>query len=247
MANAGIAKEDVLANPGDLGIDEPPRPDFSITDVNLYGVLYTVHLAMYYLPRNPGSSPSSPDRDPSITRDRHILLVGSMASLAPISMQPQYGAAKHGVLGLFRSLRTSTFVEGVRINMICPYFVETPIVVRPARLLLAGSGLGKVEDVVEAATRFTADSSICGRALCIGPPAKAMRSEDGQLLIPAVGDDANSASGPETGIWECYADDFEMVEAWTRRWVVLLKYIETVKGWVGWGKDVARALFGGWI
>lgn len=247
VANAGIAKEDVLANPGDLGIDEPPRPDFSITDVNLYGVLYTVHLAMYYLPRNPGSSPSSPDRDPSITRDRHILLVGSMASLAPISMQPQYGAAKHGVLGLFRSLRTSTFVEGVRINMICPYFVETPIVVRPARLLLAGSGLGKVEDVVEAATRFTADSSICGRALCIGPPAKAMRSEDGQLLIPAVGDDANSASGPETGIWECYADDFEMVEAWTRRWVVLLKYIETVKGWVGWGKDVARALFGGWI
>ncbi|GME38687.1 Short-chain dehydrogenase/reductase SDR [Neofusicoccum parvum] len=244
VANAGIAKEDCLAKPGDLGIDEPPRPDFQITDVNLYGVLYTVHLAMYYLPRNPGSTPSTPDRDPTTTRDRHILLIGSMASLAPICIQPQYSAAKHGVLGVFRSLRTSTFVEGVRINMLCPYFIETPILTRPARVLLAGSGLGRVEDVVEAATRFTADSSICGRALCIGPPAKAMRAADGQL-IPVFGDDAQDKSGPETGIWEVYGDDFEAVEAWTRRWVELLWYIEAAKGWVGWGKDMIRAIFGG--
>ncbi|EKG10096.1 Short-chain dehydrogenase/reductase SDR [Macrophomina phaseolina MS6] len=245
VANAGIAKPDPLATPGDLGIDEPPRPDFSTTDVNLYGVLYTVHLAMYYLPRNPGSTPSSPDRDPRTTRDRHILLVGSMASLAPICIQPQYGAAKHAVLGLFRSLRTSTFVEGVRINMICPYFVETPILTRSARLLLAGTGLGKVEDVVEAATRLTADSSICGRALCIGPPAKALRAEDGQL-IPVAGDGADGVSGPEIGIWECYADDFEAADAWTKRFVVMLSYIGSAKGWVNWAVDVAKALFGGW-
>ncbi|KAL1635940.1 hypothetical protein SLS58_009991 [Diplodia intermedia] len=247
VANAGIAKADDLANPHALSTDEPQRPDLAVTDVNLYGVLYTVHLAMFYLPRNPGSAPSSPDRDPdNTTRDRHILLVGSMASLAPIAVQPQYGAAKHGVLGLFRSLRSTTFTHGVRINMICPYFVETSILSRPARLLLAGTGLGQVGDVVEAATRLTADASICGRALCIGPPAKSVRDENG-VLIPAVGEDAGSADGPETGIWECYAEDFEQVEAWTRRWVAIFSYIEAAKGWAGWGKDILRAVFGGWM
>ncbi|OJD38995.1 short chain dehydrogenase [Diplodia corticola] len=245
VANAGIAKKDDLANLHALPTDEPQRPDLAVTDVNLYGVLYTVHLAMFYLPRNPGSVPSSPDRDPqSITRDRHLLLVGSMASLAPIAAQPQYGAAKHGVLGLFRSLRSTTFAHGVRINMICPYFVETPILIRSARVLLAGTGLGQVGHVIEAATRLTADATICGRALSIGPPAKSMRDENG-VLIPAVGEDAEGADGPETGIWECYADDFELVEAWTRRWVAIFSYIEAARGWVGWAKDILKAVFGG--
>ncbi|KAF2138531.1 uncharacterized protein K452DRAFT_328721 [Aplosporella prunicola CBS 121167] len=244
VANAGIAGADQLVTPGDMSADEPPEPNLKVTDVNFYGVLYTTHLAFYYLPRNPGSSPSDPNTDPSnTTRDRHLLLLGSMASLAPIAILPQYGAAKHAVLGLFRSLRTSSFVQGVRVNMILPYFVDTPMLSGVAKTILAGNGLGKADDVVDAGTRFTADSSICGRALVVGPPVKAMRTEDGQLR-PVVGDD--TADGTETGIWECYADDFEETEVWTRRWVAVLNQLERAIGWSGWAKDMAKTVLSAW-
>ncbi|KAK8167769.1 hypothetical protein IWX90DRAFT_380141 [Phyllosticta citrichinensis] len=238
VANAGIAGNDIMQTPGDLSADEPPPPNFKVVDVNLYGVLYTTHLACYWLPRNPGSSPSSPQTDAAKTvRDRHLLLVGSVASLAGIAVQPQYGAAKHAVLGLFRSIRISSFMQGIRVNMLCPYFVATPILIRPAKIMLAGAGLGRVADVVEAGTRFAADASICGRALVIGPPAKAVRAEDGQL-VPSL---THEGDGEETGVWECYADDFAAVDTWTRRWVGLLGYIESARGWIGWAKDMAAS------
>ncbi|KAK8255412.1 hypothetical protein HDK77DRAFT_460496 [Phyllosticta capitalensis] len=240
VANAGVAGNDILQTPGDLSADEPPEPNFKVVNVNLYGVLYTTHLACFYLPRNPGSSPCSPQTDPAKTvRDRHLLLLGSVASLAPITAQPQYGAAKHGVLGLFRSLRCSSFVQGIRVNMICPYFVATPILIRAAKIILAGAELARVNDVIDAGTRFTADSSICGRALVIGPPAKAIMADDGQLVPSLTGE----GEGEETGIWECYADDFQAVDTWTRRWVGLLGYLESAKGWTGWAKDMVAAFW----
>ena len=41
-----------------------------------------------------------------------------------------------------------------------------------------GGGMGKVEDVVNAATRFVADSRILGRTLCIGPKVHAKQTKD---------------------------------------------------------------------
>ncbi|KAK9318239.1 hypothetical protein V1524DRAFT_405106 [Lipomyces starkeyi] len=70
-----------------------------------------------------------------------------MASLLPIPQQTLYGAAKHGVLGLFRSLRITAFAKGVRVNMICPYFADTGILTPPGRILPAGAHLAQLEDV----------------------------------------------------------------------------------------------------
>jgi NAD(P)-dependent dehydrogenase (short-subunit alcohol dehydrogenase family) len=104
VANAGIT--DALPpfhEPKGLDADEPPRPNLSCIDVNLTGVLYTAHLALFYLPRNPRSQPANSTVQPaSNTPDRHLLLIGSVASLAPIPFLSLYGAAKHAVLGLFR-------------------------------------------------------------------------------------------------------------------------------------------------
>jgi NAD(P)-dependent dehydrogenase (short-subunit alcohol dehydrogenase family) len=71
--------------------------------------LYTVHLAMFWLPRN--LAPAS-DAQP----DRHLLLIGSVASLVPFAGHIQYSIAKHGVLGLFRSLRATSWKDGIRVN-----------------------------------------------------------------------------------------------------------------------------------
>ncbi|KAF1843090.1 bacilysin biosynthesis oxidoreductase bacC [Cucurbitaria berberidis CBS 394.84] len=243
VANAGIAGPDVMQKGSNLDAAEPPPPAFKIIDVNLTGVLYTTHLACFWLPKNPGSSPSSIDSKPSSSspRDRHLLLLGSMASLAPIAIQPQYCAAKHAVLGLFRSLRATSSLQGIRINLLCPYFIDTPMVTTPARLALAGGGLGKPEDVVEAATRFVSDSRILGRALVIGPKMHVRQTRTGEWELDTPG----APGSIETAVFEPYVDDWEDQEAWNRNFVRLLNGVQAARGWVGWAQDVGKAILNG--
>jgi NAD(P)-dependent dehydrogenase (short-subunit alcohol dehydrogenase family) len=109
VANAGVRETGPkFDEPKDLDKDEPPKPEWKAIDVNLMGVLYTSHLALFWLPRN-----SSP---PDLTPDRHLLLIGSVAALAPFAGQIEYSIAKHGVLGLFRSLRATSWKDGIRVN-----------------------------------------------------------------------------------------------------------------------------------
>ena len=73
VANAGIAGLDPLQTPRGLSTAAPAKPSFRIVDVNFTGVLYTTHLAYYWLPRNPGSDPCSVDARPGEgKRDRQI-------------------------------------------------------------------------------------------------------------------------------------------------------------------------------
>ncbi|KAJ4360799.1 uncharacterized protein N0V89_001366 [Didymosphaeria variabile] len=237
VANAGIQANDRLQQPGDLGAAEPQPPNFATMDVNVTGVLYTTHLAYYWLPKNPGSKPcnmnSVPDKQ---TRDRNLVLLGSIASLAPIAAAPLYGASKHAVLGLFRSLRSTSHMEGIRVNIVLPYFIDTAIVPPMAKLLLAGGGMGKVEDVVEAATRLVADTRILGRGIVVGPKVTIKQDESGEFKL--VNKDTEGST--ETALWEAYADDWEEVDAFDRRVVKLLNAVEQARGWVGWATDIAK-------
>lgn len=239
VANAGIARADAIQEGQNLDAAEPPPPDFSIMDVNCTGVLYTTHLAYFWLPKNPGSSPCSMNTNPATcTRDRHLLLLGSIASLAPIAIQPQYGAAKHAVLGLFRSLRATSSMQGIRINLLLPYFIDTPIIPGIARFALAGGAMGKVEDVVDAGTRFVADSRILGRSLVIGPKMHVTQKDTGEWDLAPSG----SLESIQTAIFEPYADDWEDVDAWDRNFVKLLNLVQAGRGWAGWAQDVVKAV-----
>ncbi|KAH8803072.1 short chain dehydrogenase/reductase-like protein [Xylogone sp. PMI_703] len=238
VANAGIVETpSTFEKPRDLDADEPRPPNLKCLDVNLIGVLYTTHLALYYLPRNPGSDKASPSTVPGKSpRDRHILLIGSVASVFPIPAQIIYGISKHAVLGLFRQLVGSSFIHGIRVNILCPYFIDTPLIDTPGRVILAGGGMGKPEDVVEAGTRFMADSSIAGRALVVGPRLKI--DENMQLITD------QSVEGTETALYEIYAHDYEQVETFVGRLVRLLNQLEVSRGWAGWFIDIGRAFFG---
>jgi hypothetical protein len=161
--------------------------------------------------------------------------VGSVASLGPIVQNHLYCVSKHGVLGLFRTLRASTVITGVRVNLICPYFIDTPLIPAIGRVILAGGATGKPEDVVDAATRLMADTRIVGRALCIGPKVKVSADDEFQL-VPQT-----DKSGKELAVWEAFADDFEMNEVFNRRMVGLLNRVEATRGWVGWAGDMLGA------
>ncbi|EOA90086.1 hypothetical protein ACJQWK_07669 [Exserohilum turcicum] len=238
VANAGIAGPDILQEGANLDAAAPPPPNFKIMDVNITGVLYTTHLACFWLPKNPGSKPCSIDAAPSASpRDRHLLLLGSVASLAPIAIQPQYCAAKHAVLGLFRTLRVSSGVQGIRVNLLCPYFIDTPIVTPAARVLLAGGSVGKVEDVVDAGTRFVADSRILGRALVVGPKVHVRQKATGEWEIDA----SPTPGSKETRVYEPYADDWLDQDQWNRSLVKVLNIIQASRGWAGWATDMVKA------
>lgn len=255
VANAGISLpgashsfENPSADPADP--DAPPRPDTRIIDINVTAAMHTAHLALFWLPRN-GPSKLNPSprgsSSSSSSRDRCLLLVGSVAGLFPFVGQAQYTASKHAITGLFRALRGSAWTHGVRITLLCPYFVSgsnmLPIAAEAA-FLAGGAGGASIQDVVDGATRLVADDSIVGRALLVGP--RVTDAGDGQSDDEGRNGNKHEDHGQETkvtaSVWDCYAEDYTDAETFIWRWVRLLNAVEKVKGVLGLVTDLVAIL-----
>lgn len=218
----------------------PAPPKFKTVDVNLTGVLYTSHLAHAYLPLNPGSTKCTANPGPSslkseANRDRHLLLIASIAGLYALPTQSLYSVSKHAVVGLFRNLRiTSPVRQGIRVNMLCPYFTATPILGTAGKVLLSGAALAEMRDVVDAATRLVADRTVVGRGLAVGSRG---REGDGESV-------GGSAAEGESGVWEVYAHDFEQSDVLSRRVLAVTNLVAGRRGWSGLLRDLGWALVG---
>ncbi|OAA60319.1 NAD(P)-binding domain protein [Niveomyces insectorum RCEF 264] len=209
-------------HPTGLDHDRPPPPKFRVMDVNLTGVMYTIYLGLFWLQQAEGGAAQ---------KDRHILLVGSIGGLLPLVGSTQYTASKHALTGLFRCLRLSAWQKGIRINMLCPVFVDTKMLANPVMFVLAGGGgLADMADVVDAATRFMADQTYWGRSVVIGPRMKVEDGEDGEVKLIGLPKDGK-------GVWECYAQDYQSVEAFIYRYTRLLIAVAKLRGWFGWLVD----------
>jgi NAD(P)-dependent dehydrogenase (short-subunit alcohol dehydrogenase family) len=84
----------------------------AILDVNLHGVVHGVQAA-YPIMVQQGSG--------------HIVNTSSMAGLMPSPFQLPYTTSKYAVFGLSQSLRLEGADLGVRVSVVCPGFIETPI------------------------------------------------------------------------------------------------------------------------
>jgi NAD(P)-dependent dehydrogenase (short-subunit alcohol dehydrogenase family) len=83
-----------------------------ILRANLDGVVYgTRELAARLMPR--GGS---------------IVATASLAGLTPTSWDAAYTATKHAVVGWVRAAATALAERGIRLNALCPGFVDTPLV-----------------------------------------------------------------------------------------------------------------------
>jgi short-subunit dehydrogenase len=200
VANAGVGELGDFIKPSPLTHD-PPEPDTTTLDVNLKGVIYTTKLALHHFQRNVAGE------------DQHLLFVGSMASFASSpGVVALYTASKHAVLGFFRTLRLhpGNHSKAVRLNIICPYFVATPIIPTMGRVMLSGVELATSEDVVEAAARLVCDERARGRCLAIAPRGAG-------------------------GVLEMDVESMKDIEAFSRRVMAALNaagYVETVARWV---------------
>lgn len=89
----------------------------TMLDVNLSGVWHTCKAtAPHLVARGSGS----------------VILVSSIAGLRGLLGVPHYTAAKHGVVGLMRSLANELAPQGIRVNSVHPTNVDTPMIQNPA-------------------------------------------------------------------------------------------------------------------
>ncbi len=115
---------DLLINNAGIGLDgefqEMTLADWErVVAVDLWSVVYGTHFA-YRAMLDQGSG--------------QIVNVASLAGLIPGGLMTSYAASKHAVVGLSLTLRGEARQYGIKVNAMCPGFVETPLHDRTPRV-----------------------------------------------------------------------------------------------------------------
>jgi NAD(P)-dependent dehydrogenase (short-subunit alcohol dehydrogenase family) len=99
-----------------------------------------------------------------------IVVTASLAGLTGVESDPIYALTKHAVIGLVRSVAPQLEESGIRINAVCPGFVDTPMVTGEFRSALESAGfpLLRAEEVAEAVL-LAARSDGTGEAWIVQP------------------------------------------------------------------------------
>jgi NADP-dependent 3-hydroxy acid dehydrogenase YdfG len=105
LANAGIADQSSTAN-GDPGRWR------EVVETNLLGVLYTCRAVV----------PTMLDQGAG-----HILIMASVSGREAYAGEPVYIATKWGVVGFAHSLRLELLEQGIRVTLVEPGLVDTPL------------------------------------------------------------------------------------------------------------------------
>jgi 15-hydroxyprostaglandin dehydrogenase (NAD) len=142
----------------------PPKPNLIAADVNLIGTVYTCYLAIHYLRRNPNGSGGS------------IITTSSGAGLYAAPPIPIYSAAKHGVVGLTRSLSYTLRPENIFVHCVLPGAVKTNIVDPESMKDFPEDQYTSVQDIVNAV-----DSLLLGKFAAEGKSGRIIEVSRGQM------------------------------------------------------------------
>jgi len=140
--NAGVLAK------GDGTIDDYRR----IMGVNVDGVVFGVQALV-----------------PRMERGSAFVVTASLAGLIPMASEPLYVLTKHAVVGYARSMAEVLEPRGIRINLVCPGIVRTPMT-EPAQADLDAAGFPLMEpEQIAAAILVAARSAETGRAWVCQP------------------------------------------------------------------------------
>jgi NAD(P)-dependent dehydrogenase (short-subunit alcohol dehydrogenase family) len=106
----------------------------------------------------------------------HIINTASLAGLVPVPFVAPYVTTKHAVVGLSKSLRGEGAALGVKVSVVCPGFVKTPILenytaVNIDREALAGEVPKLLTDVKKAARVILSGVKKNKAIILVGPDA----------------------------------------------------------------------------
>lgn len=170
-ASLEAAARDVLAGPGlpevvvhNAGISQRARAEETdlavvrrIFEVDFFGtVALTLHLLPAMLERGSG----------------RFVVVSSLVGKIGTPMRSAYSAAKHALHGWFDSLRAEVHDRGVRVTLVCPGFVRTPLPIH------ALTGDGTPQGTMDRAQREGLDPALVARRI-----ARAIERGEDELLI----------------------------------------------------------------
>jgi 3-hydroxybutyrate dehydrogenase len=121
IANAGAAESGVIAK---TTLDQWN----AMVAVNLTGVFLTFREALG-----------------QFRGDGRLIAVASTAGLKGYAKVAPYAAAKHGVVGLVRSLALEVARKGITVNAICPGFLDTPMTDHSVQVIAGKTGKSLAE------------------------------------------------------------------------------------------------------
>ena len=146
--NAGIAPYQVNAA-GQKIADVAPEAWQRLLDVNLTGVWRCLRHEVAQMRTQGGGA---------------IVNTASVAGLVGLRNASAYTAGKHGVVGLTRTAAVDHAEENIRVNAVCPGYVETPMTEETMRLhgerIMARvpmARMGRPEEVAEAVVWLCSD------------------------------------------------------------------------------------------
>jgi NAD(P)-dependent dehydrogenase (short-subunit alcohol dehydrogenase family) len=80
-----------------------------VMEVNFFGAVHCTKAAL----------------DSLMERRGHIAVLSSVAGFSPLATRCGYSASKHALHGMFDSMRPELRASGVRVTLVCPFFVQT--------------------------------------------------------------------------------------------------------------------------
>jgi len=125
----------------------------NVIAVNLSGTFYCCQAAARAMRESGGGS---------------IVNISSVGGLIGLARRPAYTAAKHGVVGLTKSLARDLGPAGIRVNAICPGLIRTPLTEQyfaedafehGLRTVVPQGRVGVAADVADAAVYLASDLS----------------------------------------------------------------------------------------
>ncbi|MDQ3164365.1 MAG: SDR family oxidoreductase [Actinomycetota bacterium] len=125
----------------------------NVIAVNLSGTFYCCQAAARAMRESGGGS---------------IVNISSVGGLIGLARRPAYTAAKHGVVGLTKSLARDLGPAGIRVNAICPGLIRTPLTEQyfaedafeeGLRTVVPQGRVGLAADVADAALYLASDLS----------------------------------------------------------------------------------------
>jgi 3-oxoacyl-[acyl-carrier protein] reductase len=163
---------DILVNNAGCSLPEPAYPDAAprlwgrILDVYLRGVMLGTQLAVAAM-RKRGARPELRRRGGAVVN----IASGAGVGFTPHSA-PEYAAAKAGVVRFTAALASLKERDNVRVNCICPGWVNTPMSQRTIAAMSPAERRRQVppvlvqpEQIAEQALRLVRDERLAGRVL----------------------------------------------------------------------------------